>query len=332
MESERITRENRINQKLSLHWTIIPNKAVSDLSTLTAHAVEKYATLTGPDDYALFVDGQLLGIIEAKKLSVSAESVLEQAKRYAKGVPQSIGKWRSYKVPFLYSNSGELIYFLDVRKKSNLPLEVSNFHSPIELLNMFNRDTLIPELWLKNSPVQAITKLRPYQVNAIEALEQAIIQGRKSMLVSMATGTGKTFTMVSSIYAKTYYNRVKSNAVNQSTINAQKLDKFEMPLPPLEEQKEIVRQVDKLFALVDKLEAHYQNAKAKVDKLSQSVLAKTFRGELVPQDPNDESAEKLLERIMEEKAKLASQVKKGKKKIKKNPEKEGYIFIDIFLF
>ena len=71
-----------------------------------------------------------------------------------------------------------------------------------------------------------------------------------------------------------------------------------------EEQKKIVRQVDRLFALADKLEAHYQKAKSRIDKLSQSVLAKAFRGELVPQDPNDEPAEKLLERIMEEKAKM----------------------------
>lgn len=80
---------------------------------------------------------------------------------------------------------------------------------------------------------------------------------------------------------------------------------FAVPLPPLEEQKEIVRQVDKLFALADKLETHYKNAKVRIDKLSQSVLAKAFRGELVPQDPNDEPAEKLLERIMEEKTRLS---------------------------
>jgi len=77
-----------------------------------------------------------------------------------------------------------------------------------------------------------------------------------------------------------------------------------MPLPPLSEQKEIVRQVDRLFALADKLEAHYHKAKTRVDRLSQSVLANAFRGELVPQDPNDEPAEKLLERIMAEKAKM----------------------------
>lgn len=87
-------------------------------------------------------------------------------------------------------------------------------------------------------------------------------------------------------------------------------------LPSLKEQKEIVRQVDKLFALADKVEAHYLKAKARVDKLAQSILAKAFRGELVPQDPNDEPAEKLLERILEEKAKLvgSKQLSGGRKK------------------
>jgi type I restriction enzyme S subunit len=87
-----------------------------------------------------------------------------------------------------------------------------------------------------------------------------------------------------------------------------------IPIPFLEEQKEIVRQVDKLFAFADKLEEHYQKAKEKTDKFPQSVLAKAFRGELVPQDPNDEPAEKLLERIKEEKARLESEIKKTRNK------------------
>jgi len=69
------------------------------------------------------------------------------------------------------------------------------------------------------------------------------------------------------------------------------------PLPPLEEQREIVRQVDKLFAFADKLEEHYKKSKEKIDKLPQSVLAKAFRGELVPQDPNDEPASYFANRI-----------------------------------
>jgi type I restriction enzyme S subunit len=94
------------------------------------------------------------------------------------------------------------------------------------------------------------------------------------------------------------------------------LQTFAFPLPPIEEQNEIIRQVDKLFALADKLESHYQKAKTHVDKLSQSILAKAFRGELAPQDPNDESAEKLLERIIAEKAKMEGGIKKagGRKK------------------
>jgi len=84
---------------------------------------------------------------------------------------------------------------------------------------------------------------------------------------------------------------------------------YPVAIPPLEEQKEIVRQVDKLFALADKVEEHYQNARARVDALAQSVLAKAFRGELVSQDPNDEPAEKLLQRIQEEKAKMEAELK-----------------------
>ncbi|HOB99712.1 MAG TPA: restriction endonuclease subunit S [Verrucomicrobiota bacterium] len=68
-------------------------------------------------------------------------------------------------------------------------------------------------------------------------------------------------------------------------------------LPPLAEQQEIVRRVEALFALADRVEARLQRAQAQVDKLTTSILAKAFRGELVPQDPNDEPAEGLLQRI-----------------------------------
>ena len=87
-------------------------------------------------------------------------------------------------------------------------------------------------------------------------------------------------------YAKAFCNQVKSDGVSQSNINAQKLGKFEISFPPLEEQREIVRQVDKLFAFADKLEDHYRKAKEKVAKFPQSVPAKAFRGELVPQWPD----------------------------------------------
>ena len=94
-----------------------------------------------------------------------------------------------------------------------------------------------------------------------------------------------------------------------------------LPLPPLEEQQEIVYQVNRLFAVADNIEAHYNKAKAKVKNLTQSVLAKTFRGELVPQDPDDEPAEKLLERIKEEKAKMEAELERSKTNRRKRKKK-----------
>ncbi len=103
--------------------------------------------------------------------------------------------------------------------------------------------------------------------------------------------------------------RACATGTAQLTIPLSGLREYEIPLPPLDEQKEIVRQVDKLFALADKVEEHYQKARARVDALAQSVLAKAFRGELVPQNPDDEPAEILLQRIQEEKKKMEAELK-----------------------
>ena len=80
-------------------------------------------------------------------------------------------------------------------------------------------------------------------------------------------------------------------------VNLGQLRALRVRVCPLPEQREIARRVDNLFKLADTVEARYQKAKAVVDKLTQSILAKAFRGELISQDPDDLPAEKLLERI-----------------------------------
>lgn len=87
----------------------------------------------------------------------------------------------------------------------------------------------------------------------------------------------------------------------QPNIKLQTLNPYPINLPPIEEQKEIVRRVEDLFKFADQIEARYQKARSYTDKLTQSILAKAFRGELVPQDDADEPAEILLERIKAEK-------------------------------
>jgi type I restriction enzyme S subunit len=80
-------------------------------------------------------------------------------------------------------------------------------------------------------------------------------------------------------------------------INSGEIKVLRIPLPPLQEQKEIVNRIEKLFAFADSLEARYNKTMEQVAKIEQAVLAKAFRGELVEPGPNDESAEGLLKRI-----------------------------------
>lgn len=132
-------------------------------------------------------------------------------------------------------------------------------------------------------------------------------------------GTGSFFleVAISPVYFRLFYVsnycqaplNEDSIGSTMSNLNQSVLSNIAFPLPPLDEQKEIVRQVDKLFVLAHKVEEHYRKARARVDALAQSVLAKAFRGELVPQDPDDEPAEKLLQRIKEEKAKMETELK-----------------------
>ncbi|MEI7989357.1 MAG: restriction endonuclease subunit S [Chloroflexota bacterium] len=86
-----------------------------------------------------------------------------------------------------------------------------------------------------------------------------------------------------------------------NNINSEEVKAIPLNLPSLAEQHEIVRRVELLFAYADKLETRYQAARSRVDSLTPSLLAKAFRGELVPQDANDEAAAVLLERIRDSK-------------------------------
>ncbi len=86
-------------------------------------------------------------------------------------------------------------------------------------------------------------------------------------------------------------------AGNMPKINQQTVMSTPLLLPPLDEQTEIVRRVEALFALADRIEARCTTARAQAQRLTPLVLAKAFRGELVPQDPNDEPASALLARI-----------------------------------
>jgi type I restriction enzyme R subunit len=201
-ELEWKTRRDRINTKLkALHpaWNIVKYRPGMETSHLDHHAVEEFLTANGPADYALFVHGKLLGIIEAKKVGVGPHNVLEQAKRYSRGIFNPFGNWTGFRVPFLYATNGEVIWFLDVRNEKNTSRQLSGFHSSDALQEFLQNDKADGCERLKNNPVE-IERLRYFQKEAIESIESAMIKGKRAMLVAMATGTGKTFTTVAQIY------------------------------------------------------------------------------------------------------------------------------------
>ncbi|PID45616.1 MAG: type I restriction endonuclease subunit S [Proteobacteria bacterium] len=125
--------------------------------------------------------------------------------------------------------------------------------------------------------------------------------------------------------AKDYCKAVKSDGVSQSNINAKKLSAYPLAVPQLEEQTEIVRRVEELFAYADKIEQQVQAATERVDKLTQSILAKAFRGELTKDwraaNPDlisgENSAEALLEKIRLEREALKLKKKARTKKVTK---------------
>ncbi len=199
-ELEWKTRKERIDKKLRAitpGWDITPYHDGLDVTALDHHAVTEFPTANGPADYALFVKGKLLGIIEAKKVSVGPQNVLEQAKRYSRGAFNGPGNWNGFRVPFLYSTNGEVIHFLDVRNEKNISRQISGFHTGDALDEFFGR--VSGYQWFQANP-NAIDKLRYYQKDAIAASESAIAAGKRAMLVAMATGTGKTFMTVAQIY------------------------------------------------------------------------------------------------------------------------------------
>ncbi|WP_336347150.1 restriction endonuclease subunit S [Pseudomonas monsensis] len=105
---------------------------------------------------------------------------------------------------------------------------------------------------------------------------------------------------------------VAKSTTGLHTLSISKVSALKLPIPVADEQTEIIHRVEQLFTFADQLEARVKAAQARIDRLTQSILAKAFRGELVPQAPNDEPAGVLLERIKAQRA-TAPKAKRGRR-------------------
>jgi type I restriction enzyme S subunit len=101
--------------------------------------------------------------------------------------------------------------------------------------------------------------------------------------------------------------------VGRPNLNAPTIEAIEIPLPPLAEQNRIISEIERRFSVIDQIEKTIDQSLVQAEKLRQSILKKAFEGKLVPQDPNDEPASVLLERIKQEKGRAESRKKPEKK-------------------
>lgn len=191
------------------------NLAIAEWPTDSAVGKNGYA------DYALFVGLKLVGIVEAKKAAIDIPSVIDhQCKEYAKGIKGEhqeyiINQWGAYKVPFVFATNSRKylkqietksgIWYLDLRNGANAPKALQGWISPQGLMEQLEKDITAANSALQNTPFDLLRdpdglNLRKYQINAIEAAEQAVIDGKQTVLLSMATGTGKTRTILGMIY------------------------------------------------------------------------------------------------------------------------------------
>lgn len=131
------------------------------------------------------------------------------------------------------------------------------------------------------------------------------------------------FSLLSEDVRSYFRENATGTAGNMPKINQTTVSNTPIKLPSLTEQKEIIRRVESLFVMADTVEKKYKDAKRRIDRLKQSILAKAFRGELTPQDPNDESASDLLKRIKaEQQIREASKANRNSAKRKKLSPKQ----------
>lgn len=187
-------------------------------------------------DYALFVGEQLIGIIEAKAYEKSVYSIIDnQCREYARNIKDEdekycMGKWQSgfqkeeFKVPFVFATNGRPylkqietesgIWFLDLRKNTDVPQALHGWYSPEDLLAKFRQNVDDADRRLENLPYDFLRdpdglNFRYYQLKAVEAVEKAVVDGANHILLAMATGTGKTRTILGMVYRFLKTNRFR---------------------------------------------------------------------------------------------------------------------------
>lgn len=207
-------------------------------------AIAEWPTITGPADYALFCGMTLVGTIEAKRRNRNVMAVLRQAERYASDIHMQEavfaedGPWFEFKAPFAFSTNGRPylkqvealsgIWRRDLRDPNNPAEVLTGWPSPRGLLERLSINNAAAQTELAAQPFDFGFPLRHYQREAIEAVENGLVEKRRAMLVAMATGTGKTKLAIAMLYRLISAKRFRRVCfvVDRSALGRQTKDEF----------------------------------------------------------------------------------------------------------
>lgn len=195
---EQIARD-QIDARLAEAGWHVQYKGALDFSAGQGIAVREYQTDAGPADYALFVDRRAVGVIEAKPKDWGHKitTVEDQSAGYAAAKLKWVNN--NEPLPFVYESTGVITRFTDGRDPKPRSREVFTFHRPETMAEWLSKPRSL-RARLHDIPTLNPSGLRDCQITAIQNLEKSFREGRPRALVQMATGSGKTFTAITSVY------------------------------------------------------------------------------------------------------------------------------------
>ena len=231
----------KIDDLLTQSGWVVQDYARLNLGDAVGVAVREFSILTGTADYMLFVEGDAAGTIEAKKVGQTLIGVEEQSMKYRTGLPDDLPAARN-PLPFAYETTGietRFTSYLDPEPRSR---PVFAFHRPETLARWLeqapddvpNGQNATLRARLGRLPPLPTQGLRDCQVEAITNLERSFAENRPRALIQMATGSGKTYTAVSSIYRQIKFGGAKRVLflVDRSNLARQTLNEFQQFITP----------------------------------------------------------------------------------------------------
>ena len=231
MKPEEQSRKDIDKMLIESGWIIQDSNKI-ELSKGLGIAVREYSTTNGPVDYALFVDESPVGVIEAKKTSVTLLGVTEQSERYLLGLEE---KFPDVTPPpcFSYETTGINTIFSDRRDPNYRSRKVFSFHRPEFLHDLLKSEKTL-RANLTKIPALVPSTLRKCQIEAISGLENSFSNNKPRALIQMATGSGKTFAAVTSVYRLLKFAKAKRVLflVDRNNLGTQALKEFQKYVTP----------------------------------------------------------------------------------------------------